>query len=78
MKRTHTDLQDVYWDQRYTLRSIPPFLEPLKVRILHAGKYLNLLLECGIKVQSPKILGNISTGDYYLPEDIKLALNGAE
>ncbi|KAJ3098018.1 Gamma-tubulin complex component 2 [Phlyctochytrium bullatum] len=47
------DFSDVYWDQRYVLRrdGIPPFLDgPLADRILRAGKYLNVIRECGIEV----------------------------
>ncbi|KAL2913523.1 gamma tubulin complex Spc97/GCP2 subunit Alp4 [Polyrhizophydium stewartii] len=46
------DFNDVYWEQRYTLRddSIPLFLEPWKEKILMAGKYLNVLRECGIEI----------------------------
>jgi len=29
---------------------IPPFLEPWKFKILLAGKYLNVIKECGIEI----------------------------
>ena len=47
------DFNDVYWEQRYTLRddAIPEFLEPWKDKILLAGKYLNVLRECGIDIR---------------------------
>ncbi|PQE22076.1 spindle pole body component alp4 protein [Rutstroemia sp. NJR-2017a BVV2] len=42
------DYTDEYWDRRYTLRDdIPPQLEPFKNKILLAGKYLNVVHECG-------------------------------
>ncbi|KAJ3208252.1 Gamma-tubulin complex component 2 [Dinochytrium kinnereticum] len=47
------DFSDVYWDQRYILRreSVPPFLgDGLAERVLRAGKYLNVVRECGIDV----------------------------
>ncbi|KAJ3042646.1 hypothetical protein HDV00_006925 [Rhizophlyctis rosea] len=46
------DFNDIYWEQRYTLRedAIPTFLEPYKGKILLAGKYLNVVRECGVKV----------------------------
>ncbi len=33
---------------------IPPFLEPWKHKILLAGKYLNVIRECGLEVASSK------------------------
>jgi gamma-tubulin complex component 2 len=33
---------------------IPSFLEPLKAKILLAGKYLNVIRECGIGIQIPQ------------------------
>ncbi|KAF9174729.1 hypothetical protein BGX20_010127 [Mortierella sp. AD010] len=44
------DFSDAYWEQRYTIRDkyVPPFLVPLKTKILLAGKYLNVIRECGI------------------------------
>ncbi|KAI8846537.1 gamma-tubulin complex component protein, partial [Chytridium lagenaria] len=47
------DFSDVYWDQRYVFRrdGMPPFLEGVMAdRILRAGKYLNVVRECGIDV----------------------------
>ena len=45
-------LGDLYWEQRYILRleAIPPFLLEFKDKILSAGKYLNVVRECGLKV----------------------------
>ncbi|KAJ3130082.1 Gamma-tubulin complex component 2 [Physocladia obscura] len=45
------DFNDVYWEQRYTIRNgpgeVPIFLEGVKEKILLAGKYLNVVCECG-------------------------------
>lgn len=44
-----SDLLDAYWERRYQIReeAVPRFLEPIKEKILLAGKYLNVLYECG-------------------------------
>ncbi|ORX62322.1 hypothetical protein DM01DRAFT_1331765 [Hesseltinella vesiculosa] len=50
------DFNDAYWEMRYTLRRgalIPSFLEPLKNQILLAGKYLNVVRECGVNIVKP-------------------------
>jgi len=39
---------------------IPAFLQPWKHKILLAGKYLNVIRECGIEVKRP---GEIGDGD---------------
>ncbi|CAJ0832521.1 5750_t:CDS:2, partial [Entrophospora sp. SA101] len=46
------DFNDAYWEMRYTIRDteIPPFLIPFKYKILLAGKYLNVVRECGIPI----------------------------
>ncbi|KAK4982877.1 gamma tubulin complex Spc97/GCP2 subunit Alp4 [Elasticomyces elasticus] len=43
------DYTDEYWEKRYTLRNdvIPPQLESVKDKVLLAGKYLNVVRECG-------------------------------
>lgn len=43
------DYTDEYWDKRYTVRKdvIPPQLEAVKDKVLLAGKYLNVVRECG-------------------------------
>ena len=46
------DYTDEYWEKRYTLRedkqeTLPPQLESVKMRVLLAGKYLNVVRECG-------------------------------
>ncbi|KAH6575198.1 hypothetical protein BASA60_005145 [Batrachochytrium salamandrivorans] len=52
-EKLRDDFNDVYWEQRYSLRDghIPTFLDPWKEKILLAGKYLNVLRECGIEIQ---------------------------
>ncbi|KAI9279674.1 gamma-tubulin complex component protein [Umbelopsis sp. AD052] len=49
------DFNDAYWEMRYTIRevAVPSFLEPLKHKILVAGKYLNVVRECGITILGP-------------------------
>lgn len=39
---------------------IPAFLQPWKHKILLAGKYLNVMRECGIEVKKP---GEVDEGD---------------
>jgi len=43
------DYTDEYWEKRYTIRQdlVPPQLDAVKDRVLLAGKYLNVVRECG-------------------------------
>lgn len=43
------DYTDEYWERRYTIREldVPPQLEPVRDKVLLAGKYLNVVRECG-------------------------------
>lgn len=43
------DYTDEYWDKRYFIREkdIPPQLQAVKDKVLLAGKYLNVVRECG-------------------------------
>ncbi|KAI1344597.1 Spc98 family-domain-containing protein [Xylariaceae sp. FL0016] len=43
------DYTDDYWERRYTIREnvIPPQLQDVKDKVLLAGKYLNVVRECG-------------------------------
>jgi len=43
------DYTDEYWEKRYTVREldVPPQLDSLKEKVLLAGKYLNVVRECG-------------------------------
>lgn len=72
------DYTDEYWEKRYTIRPelVPPQLEGLKERVLLAGKYLNVVRECGgitptdmetqkddipLTFDDPRFLKNVST-----------------
>ncbi|RDW79759.1 spindle pole body component-1 [Coleophoma cylindrospora] len=48
-ERLEEDYTDEYWERRYTLRDndVPPQLEGVKDKVLLAGKYLNVVRECG-------------------------------
>ena len=47
--RLEDDYTDEYWEKRYTIRDtdVPPQLEGVKDKVLLAGKYLNVVRECG-------------------------------
>jgi len=48
-ERLEEDYTDEYWEKRYTIRDgdVPPQLEGVKEKVLLAGKYLNVVRECG-------------------------------
>lgn len=48
-ERLDQDYTDEYWEKRYTIREnlVPPQLEGVKDKVLLAGKYLNVVRECG-------------------------------
>lgn len=48
-ERLEEDYTDEYWEKRYTIREndVPPQLEGVKEKVLLAGKYLNVVRECG-------------------------------
>lgn len=48
-EKLEEDYTDEYWEKRYTIREseIPPQLEGVKDKVLLAGKYLNVVRECG-------------------------------
>ncbi|KAE9363043.1 hypothetical protein N431DRAFT_498845 [Stipitochalara longipes BDJ] len=48
-ERLIEDYTDEYWERRYTIRDhdVPPQLEGVKDKVLLAGKYLNVVRECG-------------------------------
>lgn len=54
------DYNDTYWETRYTIRegSVPTFLEPMKNQILLAGKFLNVVRECGVSIANPEEMQN--------------------
>ncbi|KAG0274991.1 hypothetical protein BGZ95_009286 [Linnemannia exigua] len=77
------DFNDAYWEQRYTIREsyVPSFLVPLKTKILLAGKYLNVIRECGIHLsqaeRSASAKEQPSASAHYLERsDILAALSG--
>ncbi|KAK2759513.1 hypothetical protein FQN54_002992 [Arachnomyces sp. PD_36] len=43
------DYTDEYWEKRYTIREneVPPQLDSVRDKVLLAGKYLNVVRECG-------------------------------
>lgn len=54
------DFNDTYWEMRYTIREggVPVFLETMKNQILLAGKYLNVVRECGVNIANPEEMQN--------------------
>ncbi|KAL8653208.1 MAG: hypothetical protein Q9226_003939, partial [Calogaya cf. arnoldii] len=48
-EKLEEDYTDEYWEKRYTIRDpdVPPQLEAVKEKVLLAGKYLNVVRECG-------------------------------
>ena len=48
-EKLEEDYTDEYWEKRYTIRDsdVPTQLEGVKDRVLLAGKYLNVVRECG-------------------------------
>ncbi|KAG6259750.1 hypothetical protein E4U24_000066 [Claviceps purpurea] len=56
------DYTDDYWDRRYTIRDkdVPPQLEAVKEKVLLAGKYLNVVRECG-GVDVSKVASDVPT-----------------
>ena len=50
------DLNDDYWQERFTYREemVPIFLLKHKYKVLHAGKYHNVIRECGrLDIKNP-------------------------
>ena len=48
-EKLEEDYTDEYWEKRYTIRQddVPPQLEAVRDKVLLAGKYLNVVRECG-------------------------------
>lgn len=48
-EKLEEDYTDEYWEKRYTIREneVPPQLESVRDKVLLAGKYLNVVRECG-------------------------------
>lgn len=61
-ERLDQDYTDEYWEKRYTIRDnlVPPQLEAMKEKVLLAGKYLNVVRECG-RVDISKVLKDVPT-----------------
>jgi gamma-tubulin complex component 2 len=61
-ERLERDYIDEYWERRYTIRDqdVPPQLESVKEKVLLAGKYLNVVRECG-GVDVSKIVTELPT-----------------
>jgi gamma-tubulin complex component 2 len=56
-ERLDEDYTDEYWDKRYYIREkeVPPQLDHVKEKVLLAGKYLNVVRECGgVNIASTK------------------------
>ncbi|KAK2011159.1 Spc97/Spc98 family protein [Colletotrichum eremochloae] len=61
-ERLEQDYTDEYWERRYTIREhdVPPQLEGVKEKVLLAGKYLNVVRECG-GVDVSKVVQDVPT-----------------
>jgi gamma-tubulin complex component 2 len=61
-ERLEQDYTDEYWERRYTIRDkdVPPQLESVKEKVLLAGKYLNVVRECG-GVDVSKVVQDVPT-----------------
>ncbi|KAH6659701.1 spindle pole body component alp4 [Truncatella angustata] len=78
------DYTDDYWERRYTLREqdIPPQLLGVKDKVLLAGKYLNVVRECGgvdvskvaqdlpTSFDDPRFLDNVNNAYAYANESL--------
>lgn len=64
-ERLDEDYTDEYWEKRYYIREkeIPPQLEAVRDKVLLAGKYLNVVRECGGVNISSKIVDTPATFD---------------
>ncbi|OZJ06164.1 hypothetical protein BZG36_00995 [Bifiguratus adelaidae] len=60
---------------RYTIRdvSVPKFLDSLKDKVLLAGKYLNVIRECGIRIQAPSSEDNTMDVDESMSQSSYIA-----
>lgn len=78
------DYTDDYWERRYTLREhdMPPQLQGVKDKVLLAGKYLNVVRECGgvdvskvaqdlpVTFDDPRFLENVNNAYAYANESL--------
>lgn len=64
-ERLDEDYTDEYWEKRYYIREkeIPPQLEAVRDKVLLAGKYLNVVRECGGVNITSKIVDTPATFD---------------
>ncbi|CAO3622233.1 unnamed protein product [Cunninghamella blakesleeana] len=69
------DFNDAYWEMRYTIRQgglVPVFLEPLKQQILLAGKFLNVVRECGVSIAKPdEMLDTLSQNIFTIEQQLQ-------
>ena len=51
----HDEYNDYFWERRYVVsqENTPVFLEQLAERILHTGKFLNVVRNCGKELKTP-------------------------
>ncbi|OTB03294.1 hypothetical protein M426DRAFT_321862 [Hypoxylon sp. CI-4A] len=82
--RLEEDYTDDYWERRYTIREhdIPPQLQGVKDKVLLAGKYLNVVRECGgvdvskvahdvpVSFDDPRFLDNVYNAYAYANESL--------
>ncbi|EDN10661.1 conserved hypothetical protein [Histoplasma mississippiense (nom. inval.)] len=73
------DYTDEYWEKRYTIRDseVPPQLDTVRDKVLLAGKYLNVVRECGgvdiskeirdvpLTFDDPRFLDNVNSAYAY-------------
>jgi gamma-tubulin complex component 2 len=74
------DYTDEYWEKRYTIREgdVPPQLENVKEKVLLAGKYLNVVRECGgVDVSKEVVDVPISFDDPNFLENVNSAYSHA-
>jgi gamma-tubulin complex component 2 len=64
-ERLDEDYTDEYWEKRYYIREkeVPPQLDAMREKVLLAGKYLNVVRECGGVNISSKIVDTPATFD---------------
>ncbi|KAJ3351063.1 Gamma-tubulin complex component 2 [Entophlyctis luteolus] len=62
------DFNDAYWERRYTVNNarVPHFLENVKEKVLLAGKYLNVVGECGIVSKESDAIKDSGVGESVL------------
>ena len=57
----HEEYNDYFWERRYMVsqENTPVFLEPLAEKILHTGKFLNVVRNCGKQLKVPEESPNL-------------------